>query len=250
MTIKQPKIHYCSYQIHQIRNNGQRGGGVVLYVHNSLNFKILKKQSINSNDLECACVKIVRKNAKNIIVSCIYRCPRGDSHKFLDETKTLICKNQEKPLFLVGDLNINSLDYSINTNVRDFFNLIFQNGIFPLINRPTRVTKSSATIIDHVLTNTIIDSEVQIGIIKTDISNHFAVFVLIKTSLVQPNIKKTFIERDINENSIKYFKSILNSVDWNLITQTSTPDSSYNVFLDKFIKLYHISYKLFSRKKS
>ena len=27
--------------IHQIRNNGQRGGGVVLYVHNSLNFKIL-----------------------------------------------------------------------------------------------------------------------------------------------------------------------------------------------------------------
>ena len=46
--------------IHQIRNNGQRGGGMVLYVHNSLNFKILKKQS---NDLECACIKIIRKNA-------------------------------------------------------------------------------------------------------------------------------------------------------------------------------------------
>ena len=61
-----------------------------------------------------------------------------------------------------------------------------------------------------------------------------------RTSLVQPNIKKTFIKRDINENSIKYFKSILNSVDWNLITQTSTPDSSYNIFLDKFIKLYDI----------
>ena len=59
-----------------------------------------------------------------------------------------------------------------------------------------------------------------------------------RTSLVQPNLKKTFIKRDINENSIKYFKSILNSVDWNLITQTSTPDSSYNIFLDKFIKLY------------
>ena len=107
--------------IHQIRNNGQGGGGVVLYVHNSLNFKILKKQSINSNDLECACIEIIRKNAKNIIVSCIYRPPRGDSHKFLDEIKTFICKNQEKPLFLIGDLNINALDYSINTNVRDFF---------------------------------------------------------------------------------------------------------------------------------
>ena len=57
--------------IHQIRNNGQRGGGVVLYVHNSLNFKILKKQSINSNDLECACIEIIRRNAKNIVVYMI-----------------------------------------------------------------------------------------------------------------------------------------------------------------------------------
>ena len=63
-----------------------------------------------------------------------------------------------------------------------------------------------------------------------------------RTSLVQPNIKKTFIKRDINQNSIKYFKSILNSVDWNLITQISTTDSSYNIFLDKFIKLYDIAF--------
>ena len=63
-----------------------------------------------------------------------------------------------------------------------------------------------------------------------------------KTSLVQPNIKKTFIKRYINEHSIKYFKSILNSVDLNLINQTSTPDSSYNILLDKFIKLYDIAF--------
>ena len=82
--------------IHQIRNNGQRGGGVVLYVHNSLTFKILKNQNINNYDLECPCIQIIRKNAKNIIVSCIYRSPRGDSHKCLDKIKAFICKNQEK----------------------------------------------------------------------------------------------------------------------------------------------------------
>ena len=53
-----------------------------------------------------------------------------------------------------------------------------------------------------MLTNTIIDSEVQSGIIKTDISDHFAVFSLMRTSLVQPNLKKTFIKRNINEDSI------------------------------------------------
>ena len=56
--------------------------------------------------------------------------------------------------------------------------------------------------------------------------------------MIQSNIFKTFIERDINEDSIKYFKSIFNCVDWNLITQTSTPDSPHNIFLDKFVKPY------------
>ena len=45
-----------------------------------------------------------------------------------------------------------------------------------------------------------------------------------------------------SEDSIKCFKSILNSVDWNLITQASTSDSSYNIFLDKFPKLYDIAF--------
>ena len=44
-----------------------------------------------------------------------------------------------------------------------------------VINRPTRVAKSSATVTDHILTNTIIDSHIQSGIIKTDISDNFAV---------------------------------------------------------------------------
>ena len=47
--------------------------------YNRLILKLRKKQSINSNDTECACINIIRKNAKNIIVSCIYRASSGDS---------------------------------------------------------------------------------------------------------------------------------------------------------------------------
>ena len=92
-----------------------------------------------------------------------------------------------------------------------------------------------------MLTNTIIDSEVQSGITKTDKSDHFAVFTLMKSSLVQPNIKETFMKRDINEDSTKYFKSILNSV-----LSVSTPDRSYNIFLGKFVKLYDIAFQVLS----
>ena len=77
------------------------------------------------------------------------------------------------------------------------------------MNRPTRVTKSSATVIDNILTNTIIDSHIQSGIIKTDVCEHFAVFSLIKTNLEHTNIKNAIIKRDINEGNMKYFKTTL-----------------------------------------
>ena len=34
--------------IHQIRNNGQKGGSVTLFVHNSLDFKIKKKKKLKA----------------------------------------------------------------------------------------------------------------------------------------------------------------------------------------------------------
>ena len=68
--------------------------------------------------------------------------------------KDFIRKNHEGSLFLIGDINIHTLDYFLgNKNGLDFFNSAFQIGVFHVINRPTRVTKSSATIIDYVLNN-------------------------------------------------------------------------------------------------
>ena len=122
------------------------------------------------------------------------------------------------------------MDYSKNTHICDFFNFVFQNGTFIVIKRPTRVTKSSAIVIDHILTNTIMDSHIQRGIIKTDINDHFAIFSLIRTNLEQTNIKKTIIKRDINEDSMKYFKIIFYNTDWDLLTQTLSTNDSYNIF--------------------
>ena len=119
-----------------------------------------------------------------------------------------------------------------------FFNFAFQNSISPVINRPTRVTKTIVIIIDHILRNSITDSPLHSGIVKTDISDHFAVFCLLKTNFEQLNIKKIIVKRDINEASIEHFKSLFNSIDWNLVTQTSLPNDSYNIFLEKFERIY------------
>ena len=36
---------------------------------------------------------------------------------------------------------------------------------------------------------------------------------------------------------MKYFKTIFDSIDWDLLTQTLSTNDSYNIFLDRFIKI-------------
>ena len=44
--------------------------------------------------------------------------------------------------------------------------------------------------------------------------------------------------RDITKNSVEKFKEHLSTVDWNLITQILNPNNLYNIFIDKFLKIY------------
>ena len=138
----------------------------------------------------------------------------------------------------------NSLDYATNNHVQNVFNLAFENGIFPVINRPSRITKTSETAIDHILRNTILEFEVHSGIIKNDISDHFGIFCVLKTDLERKSNNEYILRRDIGESNVEKFKELMNTVDWNLITQTLNPNDSYSIFIEKFIKIYDQAFPL------
>ena len=59
-------------------------------------------------------------------------------------------KNNGKDLYIVGDMNLNLLDHRSNSKVKEYLNIVSQNLLIPMINKPTRVSKSNATIIDHI----------------------------------------------------------------------------------------------------
>ena len=54
--------------------------------------------------------------------------------------------------YLVGNLNIDLLKYAEDSPTSDFVDLFYDNDVFPLIVKPTRVTDKSATAIDHIMT--------------------------------------------------------------------------------------------------
>ena len=82
-------------------------------------------------------------------------------------------KRSDKTIYFVRDLNLNIVNFDKNKKVKSFFNLIFQNCLIPVINKPTH--KKSTTAIDHIITNSYLNSIIQTGLIKIDISDHFPI---------------------------------------------------------------------------
>ena len=77
---------------------------------------------------------------------------------------------------IMGDFNINLLEHNLSPPVENFIykNLMTSKILLPIINRPTRVTPHSCTLIDNIFCNRV--DEVESSGVITNISDHYPVF--------------------------------------------------------------------------
>ena len=113
--------------IYWIGKTGNNCRGLALYVPKTITFNMLEKAIITNTQ------KFFRwnnsKNQKNMILLCIYRPPRGNQNVFTSNIKYLIerYKQNQKSFVIVGDLNLNSLNYTTNNLAQNLFNLVIEN---------------------------------------------------------------------------------------------------------------------------
>ena len=105
------------------------GEGFV-YLTNKLNFKRRDDLSVSNETNETLTIEIINKTTKNIIVSTCYRPPAAKIKPFKQHLTHIFEKlaRENKKLFIVGDFNINSLNYSTNSKVKRFIDYIFSKG--------------------------------------------------------------------------------------------------------------------------
>ena len=79
----------------------------------------------------------------------------------------------------MGDYNIDLMKNDVHKPTTDFINMMFTNAMIPLINKPTRITSHSATIIDNIFSNKCVnEGNVLQGNLTLDISDHYAQFLI------------------------------------------------------------------------
>ena len=66
--------------LHQTRKN-RRGGGLCIFLLDSLSYKVRDDITVNSSAIECLCVEIFSKNSKSIVLNLAYRPPNDDPNE-------------------------------------------------------------------------------------------------------------------------------------------------------------------------
>ena len=115
---------------------------------------------------------------------------------------------------------------------------MFQNGFIPTINKPTQITKNTATLIDHIIINNFKNIKIKTGIFITDISNHFPVFIKAQKSLNQLPKKVKTKKRVIKDASLATFISLLSTTNWEPVLKTINTNEAY----DKFYHIFECHY--------
>ena len=79
--------------IHQVRRIG-KGGGIAVFLHESLTFNVRHDLSVNNADVEALCVEIINKKSKNILINTQYRQPAGNFNDFEAYLNTFLAKSK------------------------------------------------------------------------------------------------------------------------------------------------------------
>ena len=93
--------------------------------------------------------------SKNVLVGVIYRPPGSDLKEFNEQFNNILdsIKSERKLCYFMGDWNINLLNYEHHSHTTNYVDVMYYYAFTPLINRPTRITATSATNIDNIFTN-------------------------------------------------------------------------------------------------
>ena len=130
--------------------------------------------------------------------------------------------------FFVGDYIIDLSKQNSDRKVKNYLNDLYAPRCYSLINKPTKMTSTLSTTLDHIYSNAI-DKFCISGILTYDISDHLPIFCIIKNKTYR-NISNKFIQ------DMKHFDAEEFCVDFNARLGKLKAINSPDLSMDQFIQ--------------
>ena len=126
------------------------------------------------------------------------------------------------------DHNLDLLKSHVHKKTQQFLNLNLDHDLFPVITRPTRITHTSATLIDNIFLDSKLTGHTVNKILVDDISDHLPSVVILENLNPSKQKKVEVTSRDVRPKQIESLKMELTS---------TTLSGDTNEQFDKFHKI-------------
>ena len=108
-----------------------------------------------------------------------------------------------------------------------------------LITRPTRVTPTSATLIDNIFSNNIADvSHCMQGFLVTDVSDHYPIFHINREFVLKENDVYEY-KRLFTSSNKDSFHSAFSAIYWNEMYRASDTRGAFDIFHNQLVVLFN-----------
>ena len=205
-----------------------RGGGVAIVLREELSATRLDITPDPTGRLETLWLSVSGRGTRSAVVGVAYRPPDSPADAPIDlrgQLEEAVCR--DKPLFLLGDFNLDLSDPS-KSGVRQYTTLLHDLGLHQLIHEPTHPAVVPS-LIDHIVTN-VPDISHLAKVIPSHISDHDLIildapFTKTKAARKQRTVRST------KDTDFNHLKLDLLLAEWNPIYCATSTEDKYSKFL-------------------
>ena len=246
-----PRPLIPGYTLERHDRKRKQGGGTGILISSRCKYR--RRHDLEVMDCTAleSCFIELDTRKKSIIFGSIYRPPNSSPNEFLELfhalSKKLQTENSQSDFVLGLDHNLDLLKHGNHKPTRLFVEQLYDVGLVPLITKPTRISHSSATLIDNILVNYKLSDNSDQGIICDNISDHLPCYALLHD--IYPTKKEeTYITtRDLRAANLNALKHKLNEGVL-LPNPTHGVDEQFNYFHETLVHYTDCFIPIVSRK--
>ena len=243
--ISDAQVSIDNYNVFRSDRQRKKGGGCLLYIHNSLIISDTYTYEDSYNNLVLCYIE-----PQNVVLVAVYRppdAPKESFDKLLNSVQRKLddlCHNRTTPdIYFMGDLNFPNMDWCSDTSTSKsqelLVDFIDRNFLNQVITEPTR----GNNILDVVLTNKPQDI-IEVSVTDTKLSDHDLVECMLSYSLIDSTAcdkarvemdKNSFRAADYHRADYDAMNEELSSINWTYLhSLCEDEDTDGSMFLELF----------------
>ncbi len=217
---------YEMFRADLIKSGKRTSGGCALYVRENVIFE--QKPGLIPEEFEGICGFVTFPNKHKMTVANIYRHPK-QKIKWFDKLDKLLdnFSGTKLDFIITGDLNSDLLKNALENDTKHFVYACETHQLTQLVNKPTRITPTSSSLIDMIMT-TCSDKSIQHSVMSVGIADDCLVCVTSYKSHYATQKHRTIDMRNYENFNEDEFLRELAQCNWAGIEDSNDVDVEYD----------------------